>query len=167
MKNERTDKTKIDGKLLLKDSHYISKTAEFVFMIIAGIIILLIPLTYQIRFAECVPHMVLMAFISVPFWWIGATNIAKIYKTKKRIQAGEYCVEEDYVTYKQVVQHGKEQGSSDDYCQMYLNRYSAKTNKAVIIPRQEYETLKNGDKFYLVYIDGEMRFFYPTDKYEI
>lgn len=162
-------KKKITSQFLVKEYHGTRTQILFSVFVILGIIVFLCPLLYlnSAGIKNCLLGMLLTSFISIPFCVLGLKYILEAQKRTRQFKNGEYEIVEDFVTHKQMVQHGSTSDTSDSYCQISFFDYSEKTGKAVVVTRKEYDKTKKGDRFYMVYVEGKLLGTYPQSKYEL
>ncbi len=158
---------KITSGFLLKEYRSALKIFLFSIFVAAGLCCFICPVFYCEGIGNLLANMAFMLIIAVPFCGIGIKNIANIVSKKNSIKRNEYTIVEDVVIKKQMLQQGASKDTSDSYCQLDFENYSAKTGKAVVVKRSVYEETHKGDLFYLVYVKDKLLGFYPQTKYEL
>lgn len=160
-------KKKITSQLLIRDYGGTKKQILFSFFVIAGAVCILLPLFSDYTWKDRFINMALFSLLGIPFCVVGMKYILEAKKDKKLLKNGNYEIREDYVTHKQMLQRGRSSDTSDSYCQLDFYEYSEKSGKAVVVSRKVYQETKNGDKFYMIYLDGSLLGYYPQSKYEL
>ena len=139
---------------ILKDTNWKAGLAGFGLFAFTGCALTAYPLLYlrEISFNSLFGTGFMLVFLGIPFgYFFGIREIVKILKMVTQIRGEQYSVVEDVVTDKQMT----DQTGNGNYCFLAFQNYSERTNKQVGVKRSVYSKTKRGDKFYLIFLEGD------------
>ncbi len=101
-------------------------------------------------------------------YFAGIRKIIQAMKLENVIKNKNITIEEDIVTNKRITAHNHS-GDIDSYCQISYKNYTKKSDKNCIVKRSEYEKIKKGDKYFMIYEGkkGDLIYRYPAKEYQV
>lgn len=100
----------------------------------------------------------LFLIFGFPFGYlIGLKNIIKTSKIRNDIENKRFSVLVDEIVDTRVSKNGRSSEMDDNFCELYLRRYSEEKGRTVTVRSAEFRKLAIGDQCILIFAESEKR----------